>query len=207
MTNGYDSGEMADIKPYDFGHCAFVYAGIFYPPKRVLTPVLAALQLLKESLPDSADKWYFHYYGVDENHIQGHADRFGLTDRIVYHGRVPRRDVLSAVKGANLSVVITSVAEQDTLEDKGIVTGKIFEAIGLGTPVLLIAPISSDARSITEPAGLVKSFTGIEIQDMVSFLKDIVSRNAPQPKNIDLCSWTTISKNLDVILRRCMVSN
>lgn len=207
LTNGYDSGEMADIKPYDFGHWAFVYAGIFYPPKRVITPFLAALKLLKESLTDSADKWYFHYYGVDEAHIRGQADRFGLVDRIVYHGRVPRQEVLSAVKGANLSVVITSVTEQETLEDKGIVTGKIFEAIGLGTPVLLIAPIGSDARSITEPAGLVKSFTGIEIQGMVSFLKDIISRNAPEPKNIDLCSWTTISKKLDVILRRCITSN
>ncbi len=204
LTNGYDSGEMADIKPYDFGHCAFVYAGIFYPPKRVITPFLAALKLLKESLPDSADKWYFHYYGVDETHIQGQADRFGLADRIVYHGRVPRQEVLSAVKGANLSVVITSVAEQDTLEDKGIVTGKIFEAIGLGTPILLIAPLSSDAEAITEPTGLVKRFTGTEIQGMVSFLKDVVGGQGLEPKNSEICSWTTISKNLDATLRRCM---
>lgn len=206
MTNGYDSAEMAAIKPYDFGHCAFVYTGIFYPPKRVITPFLAALKLLKESLPDGADKWYFHYYGVDEGHIRGQADRFGLSDRIVYHGRVPRQEALSAVKGASLSVVITSVAEQETLEDKGIVTGKIFEAIGLGTPVLLIAPKGSDARAITEPTGLAKSFTGTEIQGIVSFLRDIVRRNAPQPKNIELCSWETISKNLDVVLRRCMTS-
>jgi glycosyltransferase involved in cell wall biosynthesis len=207
MTNGYDSGEMADIKPYDFGHCAFVYAGIFYPPKRIITPFLAALKLLKESLPDSADKWYFHYYGVDEDHIQGQADRFGLVDRIVYHGRVPRQEVLSAVKGANLSVVITSVTEQGTLEDKGIVTGKIFEAIGLGAPVLLIAPIGSDAEAITEPTGLVKSFTGTEIQGMVSFLKDVVGGQVLEPKNREICSWTTISKNLDATLRRCMTSS
>lgn len=201
LSNGFDSNEMAEVEPYDFGHSAFVYAGIFYPPKRVITPFLAALKLLKESRNENDDEWYFHYYGVDESHVRGEADRFGLSDRIVFHGRVPRREALSAVKGASLAVVITSVAEQETLGDKGIVTGKIFEAIGLETPVLLIAPIGSDARAITEPTGLVRSFTGTEIQGMVSFLKDVVCGQVPQANNIEICSWATISKNLDALLR------
>lgn len=205
LPNGYDSREMGEVEPYDFGHCAFVYTGIFYPPKRIITPFLAALKLLKESLNESDNKWYFHYYGVDESHVRGEADRFGLSDRIVFHGRVPRREALSAVKGARLAVVITSVAEQETLGDKGIVTGKIFEAIGLETPVLLIAPIGSDARAITEPTGLVRSFAGTEIQGMVSFLKDVVGGQVPQLKNAESCSWTTMSKQLDAILRRIMV--
>lgn len=204
LSNGYDPDEMASIKPYDFGHCAFVYAGIFYPPKRIISPFLAALKLLKESLDENVNKWYLHYYGGDEGHIRGEADRFDLNDRVVFHGRVPRREALSAVRGARLSVVITSVAEQETLEDNGIVTGKIFEAIGLATPVLLIAPIGSDARAITEPTGLVKSFTGTEIQGMVSFLKDVVNGQVPQLKNAESCSWTTISKNFDAILRRIL---
>jgi len=207
VPNGYDSGEMAAIKSYDFGHCAFVYAGIFYPPKRIISPFLAALKLLKESLNGNPNEWYLHYYGVHENHIREQADRFGLTDRVVFHGRVPRREALSALKGASLAVVITSVAEQDTLEDKGIVTGKIFEAIGLATPVLLVAPTGSDAIAITAPTGLVKSFTGTDIQGMASFLKDVVCGLAPQPKNLDACSWTTISRNLDVLLRGVVARN
>jgi glycosyltransferase involved in cell wall biosynthesis len=144
---------------------------------------------------------------VDEDHIREQADRFGLTDRIVFHGRVPRREALSALKGASLAVVITSVAEQDTLEDKGIVTGKIFEAIGLATPVLLVAPIGSDARAITAPTGLVKGFTGTDIQGMASFLKDVVCGRAPQPQDIEACSWTTIAKNLDAVLRGVVAHN
>lgn len=202
VTNGYDSHEMAAVESYNFGHCAFVYAGIFYPPKRIISPFLEALKLLKETLNGQGKEWYFHYYGSDDEHVREQAARFGLTDHIVLHGRVPRREVLSAIKGASISVVITSVAEEETLEDKGIVTGKIFEAIGLATPVLLVAPIGSDARAITAPTGLVRSFTGTEIQGMVSFLKDVVSGRAPQPKDIAICSWATISKNLDALLRR-----
>ena len=206
VTNGYDSGEMAAVKPYDFGHCAFVYTGIFYPPKRTISPFFAALKLLRESPHGKAKEWYFHYYGVNDQHVREQADRFGLSDRIVLHGRVPRREALSAVKGASLALVITSVVEDQTLEDKGIVTGKIFEAVGLATPVLLIAPMGSDATAITEPTGLVKRFSGTEMQGMLSFLKDVVRGQSPRPKNLEICSWSTISKKLDNLLRKCMTS-
>ncbi|THJ18024.1 MAG: glycosyltransferase family 4 protein [Nitrospira sp. CG24B] len=205
VTNGYDSYEMTAVKPYDFGHCAFVYTGIFYPPKRSISPFLAALKLLRESPHGSANEWYFHYYGVDEKHVREQANRFGLTDRIVFHRQVPRLAALSAVKGASLAVVITSVEEEETLEDKGIVTGKIFEAVGLATPVLLIAPMGSDASAITATTGLVKSFKGSEIQEMASFLEDVVRGQAPQPRNIENCSWAIISQNLDALLRAVVV--
>ena len=205
ITNGYDPNEMAAVKPHDFGHCAIVYTGDFYPPKRVISPFLAALKRLEESLDESSSRWYFHYYGTQENHIAEQADRFGLNDRIVLHGRVSRQEALSAVKGASLAIVITSIDEPGSLEDKGIVTGKIFEAIGLGTPVLLIAPNGSDASAITESTGLVKSFTGTEIQGMASFLKDVVCGRALKPENTEVCSWTTISKNLDAVLRRAIL--
>lgn len=201
VTNGYNSDEMAAVQPHDFGHCAFVYTGVFYPPKRTILPFLSALKLLKESTNGNAKDWYFHYYGVDERHVREQADRFGLTNRIVFHGQVPRQEALSAIKGANLAVVITSVVEEMTLEDKGIVTGKIFEAVGLATPVLLIAPLGSDASAITASTGLVKSFMGTDIQGMVSFLEEVIRGRSPQPKNIEICSWATISKKLDKLLR------
>jgi glycosyltransferase involved in cell wall biosynthesis len=205
VTNGYDPDEVTVVKPHDFGHCAFVYTGIFYPPKRVISPFFAALKCLKESLYERSNEWYFHYYGAQEDHVREQAVRFGLNDRIVLHGRVSRREALSAVKGANLAVVITSVEEEETLEDKGIVTGKIFEAIGLATPVLLIAPLGSDARDITEPTGLVRSFVGTEIQGMVSLLQGVIRGQAPQLRNIENCSWAILSKNLDALLRAVVV--
>jgi glycosyltransferase involved in cell wall biosynthesis len=206
ITNGYDPDEMAAVKPHDFGHCAFVYTGTFRPPKRIISPFLAALKSLKQSLNETNNDWYFHYYGVQEDHVCEQAGRFGLNDRIVLHGNVSRHEALSAVKGASLAVVIVSIEEQASFEMFGMVPAKIFEAIGLGTPVLLIAPHGSDATALLAPTGLVKSFTGAETQGMVSFLTDVVCRQASQPRNIEICSWTTISKNLDTLLRGCLIS-
>jgi glycosyltransferase involved in cell wall biosynthesis len=200
VTNGYDPDEMAAVKPYDFGHCAIVYTGTFYHPKIIISPFLAVLKCLKESSNEANNKWYFHYYGVQEDYVRRQAAAYGLTDRIVLHGRVPRRDALSAVKGASLALVISSIHEQSQPIDKGIIPGKIFEAIGLGTPVLLISPFGSDARVLAAPTGLVKSFTGAETQGMVSFLSEVVGGQVPQPKAIESCSWTTLSKNIDALL-------
>ncbi len=104
---------MATVQPFDFGHCAFVYTGIFYPPKRVISPFLAALKFLKENCSESSRTWYFHYYGREEDHVRGEqAEQFGLSDRIVLHGRVSQREALSAIKGASLAVVITSIEDE-----------------------------------------------------------------------------------------------
>lgn len=206
VTNGYDSDEMARVKAHEFGHCAFVYTGIFYPPKRTISPFFAALKLLREFPGGKTKVWFFHYYGVNDQYVREEADRFGLSDRIVLHGRVTREQALSAVKGANLALVITSVDEEETLEDKGIVTGKIFEAIGLKTPVLLIAPLGSDAGAITASSRLVKSFRGSEIQEMASFLEGVVQGKVPESMNNESCSWAVIAKKLDNLLRECMTS-
>jgi glycosyltransferase involved in cell wall biosynthesis len=168
---------------------------------------LAALKCLKESQNETNSEWYFHYYGHQQDYVREQAAHYGLADRIVLHGRVPRREALSAVKGANLALVISSVYEQCQLKDKGIIPAKIFDAIGLGTPVLLIAPPGSDAAALMAPTGLVKNYTGAETHGMVSFLKDVVFRQAPRPKKIEFCSWTTISKNLDAILRGVVASD
>nr|WP_281721793.1 glycosyltransferase [Nitrosomonas nitrosa] len=206
LTNGYDPDEMAAVKPYDFGHCAFVFTGNFFPPKISIAPFLTALKFLKEFPNDGNNEWYFHYYGLQEDYVRQQAAHYGLTNRVVLHGRVPRREALSAVKGANLALVISSIYEQSPLIDKGTIPGKIFEPIGLGTPALLIASLGSDAVALLAPTGLGKSFTGPNTQGMVSFLQDVVCGRAPQPKNIEGCSWTTLSKKLDAILRGCMTS-
>jgi glycosyltransferase involved in cell wall biosynthesis len=206
VSNGYNPEEVAAVKPHHFGHCAFVYTGIFYPPKRVITPFLMALKLLKESLNESNRVWRFHYYGIDENHVREEADLLGLNSHVVLHGKVAQQEAVSAVKGANLAVVITSIHEEGTLEDKGIVTGKIFESIGVGTPVLLIAPKGSDATTTTETTGLVRSFTGADIQGMASFLESIVRGQVPHPNNVDVFSWTNIAKKLDMVLREAISS-
>jgi glycosyltransferase involved in cell wall biosynthesis len=204
ITNGYDPEDLANVKPYDFGHFAIVYTGTFYPPKRVISPLMAVLQHFQGTMNSAGHNWYLHYYGVFGDYIREEATKNGVMDRVFLHGRVPRTEALSAVRGANVAVVITSVAEEGTLADNGMVTGKVFEALGLGTPVLLVAPHGSDARAVVEATGLQGSFTGSDIGGMASFLMDMMDGRIVKPKVPEAYAWTTIGKKLDRVLRVAM---
>jgi glycosyltransferase involved in cell wall biosynthesis len=201
VTNGYDVEELTRVEPYAFDHFAIVYAGTFSPPKRVISPVMAALKLLNESAHGRSPQWYFHYYGIDHNHVTEAAKRFGLMERVVLHGMVPRTEALSALRGAGIAVVITSVFEEASLDDKGMVTGKVFEIMALGTPALLVTPSDSDVRGIAESTGFAKSFTGSDTHGMASFLRDAMLGRNPKLKNLEAYAWPNIAKKVDAILR------
>ncbi|WP_447979318.1 glycosyltransferase [Candidatus Nitrospira bockiana] len=199
VTNGYDPDELKDIRPYDFGHAAIIYAGKFYPPKRVITPVMAALKRLEAARPRS--RWYFHYYGNEEHHVRHEAVRCGVLDRVILHGNVSRREVLAALRGACASVVITSVEDDGGPEDDGIVPGKVFEAMGAGTPVLLVSPPRGDVQRMAAETGLIYGFRGDLLDDMTAFLGRAVDRGLPAAPPPDHYAWPSIARKLDLILR------
>jgi glycosyltransferase involved in cell wall biosynthesis len=206
IPNGYDPEDLTSIKPHNFGHFAIVYTGNFYPPKRVISPALAALKRLQQTTHDKDGTWYFHYYGRQGDHVREEAERFGVMERVVLHGNVLRAEALAAVKGADLAVVITSVAEGATSEERGIMTGKVFEPLGLGTPILLIAPPGSDVEILAETTGIARRFTGSDVSGMASFLAEIMSGRSVTPKNLQAYAWTNIAKQLDAVLRRAAVA-
>jgi glycosyltransferase involved in cell wall biosynthesis len=202
VTNGYDPEELGGVQPHDFGHFAIVYAGIFYPPKRVISPIMAAVKRLGEI--GSKKDFCFHYYGDYESHVREEAERFGVTQKVVLHGRVPRSQALSAERGAGAAVVITSVFDQAPLRDKGIVPGKIFELVGLNAPTLLISPPGSDAETILKSAGLGQAFQGGDVEGIARFLSDLMSGRIGRSKNTDQYSWDNVGIRLDRVLREVL---
>jgi len=200
MTNGYDPEELAQVQPYQFDHRAIVYTGNFYLPKRALTPVMAALQVLAKTVDSAKTPWLFHYYGAQDQYVRAEASRFGVEDYVVIHGNVPRRDVLSAVRGASVATVIASVADQVGFDEQGMIPGKLYEAIGLRTPVLLIAGTNSDARVILKQVGVGGAFMAKETCAIAEFLKRMLADTQQQPALPNEFSWNHISGTLDEVL-------
>lgn len=204
ISNGYDPDELFDVKAVEFDHFSIVYTGNFYPPKRVITPLMAALQRLRAISTAQSPQWTFHYYGTDEHIVRQEAEHFGVMDKVVLHGNIPRDEVLRAVKGASVAVVITSVTTDATLADKGMITGKVFEAVGLKTPILLIAPSGSDAETVVEGTGLGRRFLANDIDSIVQFLKNSMYSRISNTTNCDKYSWVSIINELDIILRKAI---
>jgi glycosyltransferase involved in cell wall biosynthesis len=201
ITNGFDPEELSDVEPYEFGHFAIIYAGNFYFPKRVITPVMQALKRLKEKETPRKVQWKFHYYGVHGDHVREEAQKFCVSERVVIHGRVSRTQALSAVRGSSVAVVITSVLEEKAEQDGGIVTGKLFESLGMKVPTMVIGPLGSDVERILETTGLARHVTAGNIDGMVSFLEELMSGKVPPAKNPEMYAWPNIIGKLDAVLR------
>jgi glycosyltransferase involved in cell wall biosynthesis len=186
---------IAERKRYD--QFAVVYAGGIHPPLRVITPVLSALQLLKKCAPHLG--WKFHYYGADDKYVLKDAERLELMDRVVIHGKVSRAEALAALKGSDMAVVVTSVSERPSLEERGIVTGKIFEAIGMGVPMLVVAPTGSDVEAIVGTAGLGNCFEAIKVEEMAAYIKDVMRGDVPARGQPEDFSWMSIARQIEEV--------
>lgn len=194
ISNGYNATEQASLQPLNFCEPAVVYAGTLYPPNAVLDPVFSALSNLNRSNID----WKFHYYGSMTSLVADAAKRAGITNRLVLHGQVPRREALAAAKGAHCAVVVTSVLDTASASERGIVTGKIFELVGMGVPILLVAPPFSDAEAVVGTCG--HRFSGSQINEMTSYLADLLTsprRSFTPPPEYD---WETLGMRLHQVL-------
>jgi glycosyltransferase involved in cell wall biosynthesis len=204
VSNGYDPDDLAAVEPTRFGHFALVYTGSLWPPKRAISPLMAALRRLDDDPRTHDEKWMFHYYGSHQGHVLEEAERFGVTSRVAVHGTVTRATALSAVKGAGVAVVITSVETQASSGDNGMVTGKIFETIGLRTPTLLIAPPKSDATAVVDTSGLGRSFVADDIDGIVDFLGDLILGKSLEEKDPAAYAWDRLVRGLDGVLRKAL---
>ena len=210
ISNGFDPEELRDVTPHDFGHFAIVYAGVFYPPMRVITPVMAALKRLAETYLSGSKEtreWKFHYFGPEGDHVLHEARAFGITDKVCIHGRVSRGKALSAVRGAGVCVVIASVFEEMADPDRYIVPGKLFEALGLGTPVLFIGPSGSDADAVTEATGLVRKLPAKDVEGLATFFQEVMSGKIPVVKRLDTYAWPNLIRGFDNVLRQVIRRN
>lgn len=203
VSNGFSPEMFADIQPYRFDHFAVVYAGVLYPPKRVLDPVLNAFAALVSENPNTQAR--FHFYGPQGQTVQNAARHLGIERYLVVHGQVSRKEALAAQKGAGLVVVISSVEETGTLGENGVITAKIFDCMAMQCPVLVVAPKGSDLYSIAENVGGMRCFTGSDVRGIVSYIMDVSVNNIPQYKNRSLYQWDTIGCDLDVVLKSVLV--
>ena len=200
VTNGYDTEEFEGISPERFDDFAVVYAGRFYPPGRIAHPMVAAVA---QANAGGAQKRpvRLHYFGSDGAHVEGVAAELGAGAWVVNHGIVPRKKVLAALLGANVAAVITTVEATATKAELGILTGKLFEALGARVPVLLISPSASDASRVIRENNLGAVFVGSETEAMARWL---VQLRDEEPgvigRSVDY-SWPQLSTRLDDLFR------
>lgn len=198
VTNGFDPESFQDIVPARYSQPTIVYAGTFYPPLRIVDPLLDVLCRVNQA----GHRLRFLYLGPHGESVRRAAAARGALEWVEIHGRVPRPDVYAAIKGALAAAVITSVKRETSPEIDSILTGKLYEAMGCGTPVLLIAPPGSEAARVVTQTGAGRAFAGDEIAGMAEWLLEQVAEAGNGPKSMNAYSWPEIAGQVDRLLRQ-----
>lgn len=135
IPNGFDPEDAAGVVGTPTpGLLRIFYAGTLYAGRRDFTVVFRAIsELAREGLLDPA-LVRFEYAGNEWPVMRSFAERYGLTDCCVDHGFIPRSRVLELLGEADCTAVCT----HNTAADQGVVTGKIFELLLIGKPILTV---------------------------------------------------------------------
>ena len=201
VTNGFDPDDYLDLEDYSFEDLAIVYTGNFYPPNRSISPFFAAVSRAGERCPQLKNRLKFHYFGMQTEYVKSEAVKYNVENQVVLHGLVPRRTVLSAIKNADLVLVVSAVFQNQGVSVKADIPGKIYEPLGSGTPVLLIASEDSVPAKIVKETNSGFAFTGDDIEGLTNFLCEYPDNHRKDSNHAEQYSWSFISQELDETLK------
>ncbi len=147
VSNGFDPElTVASFSPPGFEerHLTFVHTGSLSGPRgRDPRPLLLALRRLIDAQPELVGRLRLVVAGPSEADEQAMLDEVSLGDVVQHLGYVPRSRALSLQRAAGTLLLITS-------RDRCEATGKIYEYIAAGRPIVALAEGNEAARIVAE---------------------------------------------------------
>ncbi len=139
IPNGYDESDFKDNSYHKSSSFNIVYAGNLLDHQNPL--------VLWKCLADSAAlRKNVKIYLIGRVHpvVLDSIDHHGLSGFTEIHGFIPHGEVVKYLSAADLLLMVIPKIHNN----RGIVTGKLFEYIGSGRPILAFGPLQSDAGQI-----------------------------------------------------------
>ncbi|AJC74883.1 hypothetical protein AJ81_08835 [Pseudothermotoga hypogea DSM 11164 = NBRC 106472] len=207
LPNGYDGelflGECSDDTRENF---EIAYTGSFHPGTRELSSFILALSRIKEEKRDIYSKLKFIYAGKDYEYVQSLFDKFSMLDILENRGFVSRDEALRLQAQADLLLLIVYTGE-DPQEGRSIRTGKVYEYLATGRPILVIAPRDWEMREEIECDGISKVFEKSQTEMMADYIEQLFRKRSPVDRKsreqvIQSYLYESLSKKLEGIIEK-----
>ncbi len=200
VTNGYDSDDIdpgiveRDTK-FSIAHIGSL------PPNRNPKLLWIALSRLCESIPTFRNDLEIKLVGQVDETIFADLARFNLAGQVYHISYVPHNQVSKLMKES----AILLLAINNSSNAKGILTGKFFEYLASGRPVLAIGPKSGDVARILKDSAAGDIFDydeNIRIEDGVKAMYEKYLRNElnNSAKGIEKYSRKNLTAEIAAIL-------
>lgn len=151
ITNGYDEEDFSGLQmPHGrMDKFTINYSGLLYTQQRSIDPVLRAIQQLRDEKKIDLSKLRFRVVGVSAQGNLEAAGKYGLAQVIESTGYLSHQEALQANVDANLLLLLVG----DEPKFKPVYTGKFFEYLRSGRPILALAPKDGAVDRVLRESG------------------------------------------------------
>lgn len=150
ITNGYDEEDFAALRFSEMQPDRFTitYSGILYSENRSILPVLKAIQELAAEKELELENVRLRIVGRESDACGlENVEAYGLRTVVEQVGYVPHREALQENCAANMLLLLVGDSDQN----KATYTGKFFDYLRSGRPILALAPVDGVvARTLRE---------------------------------------------------------
>jgi glycosyltransferase involved in cell wall biosynthesis len=162
LTNGYDESDFPKGQAAaNDGILNIGYTGTIAPTYNAV-PIFEILAKL--SIP-----WQLNIAGSVAPEVKQVLSQLGLNSKVNYLGYLPHAESLKVLMGSNVLLHILP----DTDKNRMGTTGKLFEYIGSGAPILNIGPGDGDAAIFIKEAGAGATYGRDKPKAITAFLTEI----------------------------------
>ncbi|HYE78265.1 MAG TPA: hypothetical protein VEI97_09780, partial [bacterium] len=163
VGNGFLEESFTELGPFPFERPTLLHAGSLYH-HRSPEPLLEAIALLKAQEPALWDAAELRWVGNVDRAYLDHAARLGIQN-LVHEGFVEHRTALEYQLGADLLLLLT----------EGMLTGKVYEYLRAGRPILAIGE-SPDLAELLQRHGAGQVFPRDDVEGIANFIAQVLRR-------------------------------
>lgn len=200
ITNGFDEADRADIDLILDEAFSITYIGTMNSARNPIVFWEALSELKSENHP-LIQKIKVKLVGKPEQLVNQSIEFYNIVELVEFCGYVTHQE---AIKYQNASRVLLLVIN-NTSNNKSILTGKIFEYLASGRPILCIGPEDGDAADILKDAKTGSMYDYKDVNGVKEYLKHAYKNylNSNQEfgsSSIEVYSRRNLTKKLAEIL-------
>lgn len=148
IPNGFDSADMPAWTPEKSAPLRIAFLGQFSPGVADPAGFFAGFASAREREPLLRDA-RVDIIGPIAPWARDAAHRAGLGDSVVFHGFKPYQEALQMVSTADAGLIVLAAVPGS----EGVYSGKLFDYVGIGIPVLLYGPPEGAAAGVVNASG------------------------------------------------------
>lgn len=201
IPNGYDEADFS-AEPKEFDRITIGYFGSIFGATLDPELFLSAVTEFLRRRPELKEKMQVLFYGPKDGAMFERMRAHDLP--LVFEHYVPHREAVASMLGCNAVLVLVN----DISASQGVITGKVFEYLRSGVPVIALCPRSGALWQLIEGFENVFPAEPGDVEGIVAALERVTSmeknRAARVPGPIEKFSRRNLTGELAAVFDACI---